>query len=89
MNFKIDLSKNNIGIKDYSEIEKLAKEEVSKQISIGIEKLSVDHFYDMSDFGGSKDLYVLEISHDYDEDTLNTCVLKEIGNLVFEVTTDF
>jgi hypothetical protein len=85
----IDLSKYNTNRGDFSEIERFAKENLSKKIGKKVEELSVDHFYDMSDFGGSKDLYVLEISYEYDEDLLNTYILKEIGNLVFEVTEDF
>ena len=85
----IDLSKYNINRSDFSEIKRVAKENLAKEIGKKVEELSVDHFYDMGDFGGSKDLYVLEISYDYNEDILNTYIFKEIGNLVFEVTEDF
>lgn len=85
----IDLSKDNINRSDFPKIERIAKEKLAKEIGKKVDELSVDHFYDMGDFGGSKDLYVLEISYDYDEDLLNTYIFKEVGNLVFEVTEDF
>ena len=85
----IDLSKHKINRSDFSEIEIVAKESLSKKIGKKVKELSVDHFYDMGDFGGSKDLYVLEISYEDEEDVLNTYILKEIDNLIFEVTEDF
>jgi len=86
--FKIDLSKYNLDRDDYSNIEKYAIKELTKKT--GIEKLSVDHFYDMGDYGGDENLHVLEISYptDDDDEFVNTYIFKEEGNLIFNVKAD-
>ena len=87
----IDLSKYKLTRDNYSEIEKYCKIELSSKINKSVEELSVDHFYDMSDFGGDKNLHVLEISYEDEEDEniFNTHIFKEIGDLKFNVKADF
>lgn len=92
--FVIDLSSYKINREDYSKIKEVAKTELAQMLNLDTDMLSVDHFYDMSDFGGDKDLYVLEISHPLDEDdvdsSLYTYVFKEREgkNLIFDVSGD-
>jgi len=85
--FVIDLSKENIAHDDYVAIENALVLELSKKTEITKDEFSIDHFYDMGDFGGSKELHVLEISLPLDEDDLRTFMCKEREGvaLVFDV----
>jgi hypothetical protein len=88
MKFQIDLSKLGLDRTDYKKIGECAILELSKKIGKEVTELSLDHFYDMGDFGGDENLHVLEISYDLLPDDfggLVTYVFKEIDDLNFNV----
>jgi len=86
-NFIIDLSKTKIDRLNTEAVANKCELELSMIIGKVVESLSTDHFYDMGDFGGDEDLYVLEISHpdENDDEWVITYLFKEIGNLKFDV----
>lgn len=76
--FTIDLSKLELDRKDWRSVGEACLSALSAKIGKDKSELSLDHVYDMSDYGGDPNRYVLEISHELEDSTLlYTYVFKE------------